>query len=76
MTTKHHIPMTAVKSSNVESHGYDATSKTLAVKFKSGGTYHYAGVPQEVADRMAKADNIGRFIGTDLKPHFTGVLQK
>lgn len=70
------IAMKAVKSSSVDSHGYDAATKTLAVKYQGGGVYHYAGVPQDLADRIAKAESVGRFIATDLKPKFTGVLQK
>jgi hypothetical protein len=42
----------------------------MAVQFKSGGIYHYTGVPQKVADQMTKAESIGQFVG-QLKKNFT-----
>lgn len=61
------IPMKPVKSSQVHSHGYDPVTKTLAVKFNSGGVYHYHDVPQETADAMDKAESVGAFLGKSVK---------
>lgn len=36
-----------VKSSVIESVGYDPNTKTLGVRFKDGATYHYSGVTPE-----------------------------
>lgn len=59
------IPLTLTpESSQVRGYGYDAASKTLAVEFNSNAsrvTYHYKGVPPEVADEFAKAESKGRF---------------
>lgn len=59
------IPTTPVESSsNVYAWGYDAATRTLAVRFKSGATYHYADVPQSVVDELMEAKSIGGFIGS------------
>jgi hypothetical protein len=51
-----------VKSSNVESVGYDSEEKMLEVKFKSGGVYQYAGVQPEMYGDLLKAESIGRYV--------------
>ncbi len=40
------------------------------MQFKSGGTYHYFGVPQHLADQMAKVESIGKFVGQELRGKF------
>lgn len=52
------IPMAAVKSSQIDSIGH--MGDTLAVKFKSGSTYHYPGVTAEQFADLNKADSIGK----------------
>lgn len=69
------IPLTACQSSTVVGHGYDVATKTLAVKFKSGGLYHYAGVPQDVADAMAKSESVGSFVAKSVRHLFDSVKQ-
>lgn len=64
------ITMKPVKSSQVHSHGYDPVTKTLAVKFNSGGLYHYHDVPQETADALDKAESVGSFLGKSVKGKF------
>ena len=41
------VHLTPCKSSTIESLGYDPVTRTLAVKFKNGGVYHYHDVPLE-----------------------------
>lgn len=65
------MKMQSVTSSQVESVGYDAASKTLAVKFKNGGEYQYDGPPPELYDSMLKAESIGKFLGAHVKGKFT-----
>ena len=65
-----HITMCDCKSSQLKSHGYDSASKTLAVQFKNSGTYHYAGVPQDIYDKLCKAESIGQFLGQSIKGKF------
>ncbi len=70
------ISMTACKSSNISHHGYDATSKTLAITFSSGATYHYDNVPQEKIDALGKAKSVGGFFATDIRNAFKGIMQE
>jgi len=56
------IKHTPVTSSNVSSYGYDATSNTLEVKFRSGGVYRYPRVTQAEYDALTKADSVGGHI--------------
>jgi hypothetical protein len=53
------MDMTPVKSSHIESVGYDAASKTMAVKFKSGGLYHYHDVSSAHHAELMSAESIG-----------------
>lgn len=64
------IEMHGVKSSNVESVGYDAGSRTMAVKFKSGGLYHYADVAKEEYDALRGADSVGAHLSKHVKGKF------
>ena len=59
--------MQPVKSSNIESIGYDEKTGTLAVKFKgSGQTYHYDEVPKDAHTEMLKAPSVGKFFNQHL----------
>lgn len=66
------IAMTPIESSNIAAHGYDEASKTLAIQFKGGSTYHYAGVEPAVASEFAGADSKGSFFAKSLRSQFTG----
>jgi hypothetical protein len=57
---------TPVKSSNVDSVGYDETNRVLEIGFKSGGIYQYSGVePQTHLDLMG-AESIGKFVNQNI----------
>ena len=63
-----HKPVT---SSNIESIGYHAPSRTLEVKFKSGGHYSYADVPKDVYDAlMTESDGVGGRFHASVKGKF------
>lgn len=49
-----------VKSSSLKEIGYDPDTETLAVRFHSGGLYHYQGVTQAERDELMAADSHGR----------------
>ena len=51
-----------VKSTNVDSVGYNAEEKVLEVCFRSGGVYQYAGVQPEMYADLLAAESIGRFV--------------
>lgn len=57
-------------SSQVSAFGYDAEAKVLGVQFRSGGTYHYFGVEQDVFEAMCKAESVGKFVGQQLRGKF------
>ena len=61
------VKLNPVKSSMVEATGYDPLTKTLAVQFRGGKTYHYDNVPTEVVDAMGKAESLGKFIGAHIR---------
>lgn len=52
--------MTMVPSSNLVAVGYDETSSTLRVQFKSG-TYDYYNVPFEVFNGLLAASSKGQY---------------
>lgn len=63
---------TPVSSSQIESVGYDPTSQTLEVEFKSrpgkhGSVYQYKGVSQSVYDEFISAPSIGVYFGANIK---------
>lgn len=64
------VEMVPVKSSLVESVGYDADQGSLCVKFKGGATYCYSGVSQETYDAMMAAKSIGIYFVRYIKANF------
>ena len=79
MNTRTHavpeIAMDAVASSQIHSLGYDAASRTLAVRFKDrkseGPTslYHYDNVKQSDFDALKNAESIGSHFYKVIKPY-------
>lgn len=61
------LQMTKVKSSNIDSVGYEAESKTLHVIFQGGGHYTYKKVDPKLFDQLMKAPSIGSFIHQNIK---------
>ena len=57
-------------SSQIAATGYDPTSQTLAVLFRSGQRYDYRGVPPEEADALRNADSPGRYLQSTIKPAY------
>lgn len=57
------IAMAGVKSSQVESVGFDPATNTLAVKFiRTPSIYHYHDVTAEQFAALQKADSIGSHV--------------
>ena len=62
------IALTPVtNSSQLIAHGYHLPTQTLAVRYKSGGTYHYKGVPPHEAEKFAKAESLGSHLHQHIK---------
>jgi hypothetical protein len=55
------------KSSNLESGHYDSATRRLTIKFKSGGSWHYADVDQKHWEAMQKADSVGGYFHKHIK---------
>ena len=70
MSDKPTIAMHECKSTCITHHGYDAGSKTLALKFNGGRTYHYADVPAEAYEALKGAKSIGKHFGTNISGKF------
>lgn len=65
------IEMHPVKSSNLESVGYDEKESILQVKFldrRSGKTYQYKDVPKMVYNEMVTASSIGSYFQKYIRP--------
>lgn len=62
--TKHHTP----DSSTITS--IDHKDGKLHVEFKSGGTYHYADVPESIFHEMKAAPSAGKFLHANIKGKF------
>lgn len=56
-----------VVSSNLSSVAYDQDTRTLYIRFQSGGEYTYADVPVEVAQSLIRAASPGRFFNERVK---------
>lgn len=56
-----------VSSSNLRSVGYDPSSATLEIEFKSGGVYQYSGVPAHVHDSLLNSGSIGRYFSSHIR---------
>ena len=66
------MDLNPVKSSNAESAGYDPDTQELHVRFKSGGTYSYSGVPKEKYESLMAAPSFGSYLHQHVKgthPH-------
>jgi hypothetical protein len=62
------IALSPVKSSQIDSIGYDEKTKTLAVKFARGDdVYHYPDFEQKDFDKFKGAESIGKHFGAHIK---------
>ena len=61
------VEMHYVDSSNIEAIGYEAGAQELQVRFLSGDTYVYHGVPEEVYDELMAAPSKGSYLNRMIK---------
>jgi KTSC domain len=59
-----------VESSNIATVGYDEEQQILEIVFRDGRIYHYLEVPPERALSLLRAESKGRFLNSEIKPHF------
>lgn len=55
------------ESSNIARIAHDASSNTLYVEFKKGGSYQYFDVPEHVFEQMKTATSKGQFLAQSIK---------
>jgi hypothetical protein len=58
------IKMHSVVSSYASKVGYDKGSKTLAITFPNGATYHYDDVPETIYSGIFKSESVGKYLQT------------
>jgi hypothetical protein len=61
------IALTPVESSNIAAIGYDEESKTVAVRFLTGGVYHVSPVEPDRYASFLAAESKGRFYNRNFK---------
>lgn len=59
-----------VKSSNLRTVGYDPTTRTLEIEFKSGGIYQYNGVTPQVYDGLMNAASHGEYFAQSIRDRY------
>ncbi len=58
---------TPVSSSDLQSVGYDATTRTLEVEFNNGSVYQYSGVPESTYRGLISASSHGKYFHACIK---------
>jgi hypothetical protein len=58
---------TSVKSSNLQSVGYDEETRILEVEFKNGDVYQYLNVPVSIFTGLLSATSKGSYFDTYVK---------
>jgi len=61
------MEMQFVDSSNIERIGYDSSSSTLRIEFKSNRTYDYSNVPENVFNELRQASSVGGYHAAHIK---------
>jgi hypothetical protein len=72
-STKPKIPVIAlspVKSSSMSARGHDPETNTLAIQFKGGSVYHYAGFSTAEYEAFQKAESAGKHFGKFIQGKF------
>ena len=59
--------MVPVQSSNIDAVGHCAATNTLAVRFKSGDTYHYPDCEKSVHEALVGAKSVGSHFHSNIK---------
>lgn len=62
---------TTVRSSNIQSVGYDPETRTLEGAFHSGGIYQYSDVPETVYQGLMRAISKGSYFHDHIKDRYS-----
>ncbi len=63
----------SVRSSNIQSVGYDTTSSILEVEFNSGSIYQYIDVPESEYEGLMNAASKGRYLNKNIKGRYEDI---
>jgi hypothetical protein len=66
------IPLEPIDSSNLHAIGWDEAKSILAVQFKNGAIFHYAGIERALATAFYCAESRGRFYSQQIRGKFQG----
>ncbi len=64
------MEMRPVESESLAAAGYDRARSVLRLRFRAGGLYEYAGVPQRVWDDLLGAESKGRYFIAEIRGRF------
>lgn len=64
--------ITAPKTSHIDGFGYNSISKVLTVKYASGSSYNFTGVPLSVWIGLKAAPSKGKYMNANIKGKFDG----
>lgn len=66
------IPLTPIKSSMLQAHGYDHDTRTMRIQYHNGAIYDHPDVPFEKYHAFTGAQSPGGFFNKKIRPHHTG----
>ena len=64
---KYNMNRESVESSDLNSVGYDPSTKTLEIEFHSGGIYQYFDVPENIHSELMSAPSKGKYFHKFIK---------
>ena len=64
------IPLEPIASSSLSAIGYNPAKQILAVQFKNGTIFHYAGISLDLAGELGLADSKGSFYAKNIRGKF------
>lgn len=59
-----------VDSTSIRAVRYSEERRALAVRFRSGASYEYEGVPPEEYVRLLAAESLGAYLNSRIKPRY------
>jgi hypothetical protein len=59
-----------ISSRNLQSVGYDPTSRTLEVEFKNNSIYQYTGVPTAIYQELMAASSHGTYFAQHIRNRY------
>ena len=63
--------MKRVRSSTIESVGYEAQHRRLHIRFKNGQHYSYEDVPDHIHSNIHTVESVGKFVHQYVKGKYT-----